>query len=166
MTLQFYRYKTPKDVIQQFKEFILNDPSGQYDNDGLSQITKTNWGKGEGQPFKDLFLQIYWDGYCEWAKKTLPGSPNLTLDNVWYQVYHQSDNHDWHVHDRVHIANIIYLQLEDSSLLTQFKINDEIYIPQVEEGDTLTFDPSYLHRSPSNTTNTVKIIISFNVNCS
>jgi len=165
---QFLIYKTPSPTISILKEFVLNDKYGVLDTDEFQTISKTNWPNASrdeinDHEFLDLFHKVYWKDYTEWLYSEFPYIQNPKVHNIWYQVYESEDSHDWHIHEDCHIANIIYLQLQDDSLITQFKLNDQILVPQVKEGDTLVFNPYYTHRSPINTTSTTKIIISFNI---
>ena len=62
-------------------------------------------------------------------------------------------------------TNIYYVELDDKSLTTILKDpeTDEEIIPDVKEGQILTFGADILHKSPRNFTNTRKTVISFNV---
>ena len=168
MQITFHRYKTPTETVKSLKEFVLNDRYGQPDYEHDISISKSNWiqsarNKENDDKFRSVFESVFWRGYCEWLKDTFEVQYPI-LQNLWYQVYDSNDYHDWHIHANTSIANVIYLQLQDHSLVTQFKLSDgSIHVPDVNEGDTLVFNPTYSHRSPSNQTNTKKIILSFNV---
>jgi len=84
---------------------------------------------------------------------------------MWYQQYLTNNVHGWHTHGETNFANVYFLDLPDESMKTQFyditerKIMNEI---DVKEGQLLTFPAHILHRSPPNTSDSVKTIISFN----
>ena len=65
----------------------------------------------------------------------------------------------------MNLASIYYVELPDESLITILKdpeTGKEI-IPDVKEGQILTFGADILHRSPRNFTDSRKTVISFNV---
>lgn len=166
--ISFHSYKTDSCAISTLKEFVINDCYGRPDYEHDVSISKSNWvqsarNKENDDKFRFVFGDVFWPGYCEWLKDTFEVQYPI-CQNLWYQVYDKEDYHDWHIHENTSIANVIYLQLQDHSLVTQFKLSDgSIHVPDVTEGDTLVFNPTYPHRSPPNHTNTVKMIISFNV---
>ena len=164
-----YTYRCNQESLKPLKEFVLSDSFGMPYKRNEDVISKQSWYYDTRDPdnddcFRNLFYEHYWGGYCNFFRTMLDGKiPKLT--NLWYQVYEKGDIHEWHLHKNVDVANVIYLQLEDKSLATQFKVSDtESYTPDVNEGDTILFDATYLHRSPVNNTDSTKMIISFNVN--
>ena len=62
-------------------------------------------------------------------------------------------------------TNIYYVELDDKSLTTILKDpeTDEEIIPDVKEGQILSFATDILHKSPRNFTESRKTVISFNV---
>jgi|TARA_R100001460_G_scaffold4506_6_gene12716 hypothetical protein len=88
-----------------------------------------------------------------------------TIHNMWFQSYHKKDTHNWHIHEGTHWTNIYFLQLPDKNFRTELydsfdkKIINNI---EIKEGTLLSFPANILHRSPKNTSNKVKTIISFN----
>jgi hypothetical protein len=88
------------------------------------------------------------------------------LVSMWFQQYHASGFHDWHVHPGCHFTNVYFIELSDSSLTTQIRNpfdNHDIIDVNVVEGDILTFPSFFYHRAPTVTTDK-KTIISFNIN--
>jgi len=161
-------YKCPKRAIRKLRRYVLNDTFGRGVNDGESLITKTSWfdnsrDEENDRSFRTFFRSVFYDEYSRWMKEYY--GLDLEPVNLWYQIYYHNDVHSWHVHDGVDFANVMYLQLKDPTIATQYRMyNGRIYTPQVKEGDVLTFNSKLLHCSPPNTTNSVKIVISFNTN--
>ena len=62
-------------------------------------------------------------------------------------------------------TNIYYVELDDKSLTTILKDpeTDEEIIPDVKEGQILSFATDILHKSPRNFTESRKTVISFNL---
>ena len=87
--------------------------------------------------------------------------------NAWYQIYKKQDKHSWHSHPGANFTNVYYISLPEQKIKTQLydiienKVIDEI---QVNEGQLFTFPAHIIHRSPINTSDKEKIIISFNSN--
>lgn len=86
----------------------------------------------------------------------------LQLRNYWFQQYEKGDNHSWHIHSNVLLANVYYVELPNGSAKTTFLIgNNEIEV-EVKEGDVLTFPACLLHCSKPNQFDR-KTVISFNL---
>ena len=100
------------------------------------------------------------------------------VDVSWFNQYYANSGseHPWHCHatnvresNQKNICqdftNIYYLELDDKSLTTILKDpdTDEEIIPDVKEGQILTFGADILHKSPRNLTNTRKTVIPFNI---
>ena len=162
----YFSYKCSPEKLAPLKEFILNDTFGGPCGD----VSKTNWheearDKHNDDEFVELFFDCYWGGYAHYVRYRFPNTA-LHLTNVWYQVYEPGDQHDWHIHEDQDIANVLYLELPDKSVPTEFWLpwykENPIVPPNVEEGETLIFPATQRHRSPVNDTNQRKIIIAFN----
>ncbi len=87
----------------------------------------------------------------------------VKIIDMWFQIYKPKDFHLFHTHPRAHFTNVLFLQLPKKTLKTEIHLPDEkIWVPEIDEGDMITF-PAYLrHQSPINDSNEDKIIISFN----
>lgn len=162
----YFRFYTPPEKLAPLKEFILNDTfGGRY-----CDVSKTNWhdeARDEENDFKfvKLFYDCYWGHYAHYVRYRFPNTA-LHLTNVWYQVYEPGDQHDWHDHPDEDLANVLYLEVPDKSVPTEFWLqHDEenpLVPPNIEVGDTLVFPAQQYHRSPVNDTNQRKIVMSFN----
>tara|TARA_R110002020_G_scaffold78950_6_gene198245 strand:- start:4068 stop:4718 length:651 start_codon:yes stop_codon:yes gene_type:complete len=94
----------------------------------------------------------------------------FSMGNMWYQQYKNNNFHTWHTHEKSHFTNVYFVQLPDNG--TKFNpfgtqvLNlkgERIYFDEMEEGFIMTFPGYLLHRSPVNTTNQTKTIISWNM---
>ena len=162
----YFQFYTPPEKLAPLKEFILNDTFGRQYGD----VSKTNWhdeARDEESDFQfvKLFYDCYWGGYAHYVRHRFPNTA-LHLTNVWYQVYEPGDQHDWHDHPGEDLANVLYLEVPDKSVPTEFWMQTEelnpLVPPNVEVGDTLVFPAQQYHRSPVNDTNQRKIVIAFN----
>lgn len=90
---------------------------------------------------------------------------NLSLTNIWFQVYGKNQYHSHHRHENAHFANVVFLKLPNKNLTTKiYNLKNELIDIEVEEGSILTF-PAYLkHESSVNESVEKKIILSYNIN--
>jgi hypothetical protein len=90
----------------------------------------------------------------------------VEIDNYWFQQYEKSNIHEWHVHPNCHWINVYFIELPDESVKTQivdFK-RERFLKYDATEGDIITFPSMLYHRSPINTGDGRKTIVSFNLN--
>ena len=153
--------KEHKENKDRLLSLINNMEASSVDN-----VSKTDWNlpRENKRHYKDLFLKIihpYLNEMTDKLKFKL-----CKISNVWYQSYEKNSTHDWHVHPEVNYTNVYYLNLPDENIKTQLYDIKENKIIDIElkEGQLLTFPANILHRSPINTSNSVKTIISFNTN--
>ena len=100
------------------------------------------------------------------------------VDISWFNQYYANSGseHPWHHHAKSvcepyrkgwckDFTNIYYVELDDKSLTTILKDpeTDEEIIPDVKEGQILSFATDILHKSPRNFTESRKTVISFNL---
>ena len=169
-------------------DLIDNMPSMEIETKGYygkyeSIISNTNWDdqtdiKGQIWPF---FLtpndqKKYFDSLQNKFPDRRWGS--YVVDTSWFNQYYANSGseHPFHHHSLKaresgqkdicpDFTNIYYLELDDKSLTTILKDpdTDEEIIPDVKEGQILTFGADILHKSPRNFTDSRKTVISFNV---
>ena len=169
-------------------DLIDNMPSMEIQTKGYfgkyeSIISNTNWDdqtdiKGEIWPF--FLTPNDQEKYFDSIENKFPNRKwnNHVVDVSWFNQYYANSGseHPWHCHatnvresNQKNICqdftNIYYLELDDKSLTTILKDpdTDEEIIPDVKEGQILTFSADILHKSPRNFTNSRKTVISFNV---
>ena len=169
-------------------DLISNMPSKELKTNGFhgnyeSVISNTNWDdhltvRGDVWPY---FLtpndQInYFNSLIskfpdrKWNRKV--------VDISWFNQYYANSGseHPWHHHAKSvcepyrkgwckDFTNIYYVELDDKSLTTILKDpeTDEEIIPDVKEGQILSFATDILHKSPRNFTESRKTVISFNL---
>tara|TARA_R100001510_G_C7645202_1_gene202591 strand:+ start:808 stop:1308 length:501 start_codon:yes stop_codon:yes gene_type:complete len=126
------------------------------------KISHTDYNLKKQDPFH--YKQFFFDNVLKEYLKYFGNKFNrfkIEVDSLWFQIYKKGDFHDWHSHAKTNFANVFYLQLPHKNLKTNFKDCKDI---SIEEGDILTFPAYMLHRSPMNTNDKEKIIISWNSN--
>lgn len=132
--------------------------------DGIQKISNTDWHLGQDfpRPYWDLLKGPITAHNVEVMKQA--GYTAWNISNYWYQQYKTSDYHGWHVHGESMFSNVYYLDLPNKEIKTQFKVHGKTIEVDVKEGQILTFPSFMIHRSPENTCNRMKTIISFNSN--
>ena len=130
-------------------------------------ISRTDWNlpKNTKREYLDFFYSMIIPYMDKMANKLKSNSWDIL--NAWYQIYKKQDKHGWHSHPHVNFTNVYYVNLPEEKIKTQLydiienKVIDEI---EIKEGQLFTFPAHIIHRSPTNTSDKTKIIISFNSN--
>jgi len=101
------------------------------------------------------------------------GRSSAQVNSTWFNQYYANSGCEHVFHDHVStdvtyicdLTNIYYVELSDRSLRTVLKhpTTGKEIIPNVREGDIITFRSDIFHKSPPNYTNTRKTIIAFNL---
>ena len=163
----------------------LDDDYTDLNYDYTSHISKTNW---QDEIFGEEWAQI-WPHFLSpedqirvvnSIKNNYPDRDwsNGDVTESWFNQYiaESGSEHPWHHHSEseimavqknpcINLASIYYVELPYEALITILKdpeTGKEI-IPDVKEGQILTFGADILHKSPRNFTNTRKTVISFNL---
>ena len=87
------------------------------------------------------------------------------LESAWIQEYQKNMDHDLHNHG-IGYSSIIYINYEKeihSSTIFVDKVNNKLFLPDVEEGDILFFNSKHYHHCPSNKSDIGRMICSFNL---
>jgi hypothetical protein len=149
-----------KEINKQLLSLIDKIPNNPL-NDKDSSILHTDWNLPSSlkREYFDYFIKIM-DSYIKKIAHKL-NSNTLTIDNCWFQQYGKSHSHTWHTHPKSNFTNVYFVELPDKSLGTEILNHDGL---DLKEGDLLTFPAYYYHRSPVNTLDCRKTIISFNSN--
>ena len=163
----------------------LDDDYTDLGYDYTSHISRTNW---KDEIFGEEWAQI-WPHFLSPAdqiqvvnsiKNNYPDRDwsSGEVTESWFNQYiaESGSEHPWHHHadsERkageknpcVNLASIYYVELPDESLITILKDPDtgEEIIPDVKEGQILTFATDILHKSPRNLSNNRKTVIPFNI---
>jgi hypothetical protein len=96
------------------------------------------------------------------------GYKNIFIDQIWFQQYIIGNSHGWHTHGS-NFTGVYYLELPEDAPKTQLlnPVNqEEIIVPEIEEGKILIFPSYVIHRAPFVNVSSKKTIISFNFNFS
>ena len=150
-----------------------------------SHISKTNW---QDEIFGEEWAQI-WPHFLSPSdqiqvvnsiRNNYPDRDWSTgeVTESWFNQYiaESGSEHPWHHHAEsarkagqknpcINLASIYYVELPDKSLTTILmdpETGKEI-IPDVKEGQILTFGADILHKSPRNFSNKRKTVIPFNI---
>ena len=150
-----------------------------------SHISKTNW---QDEIFGEEWAQI-WPHFLSTTaqfqvvnsiKNNYPDRDwsSGEVTESWFNQYiaESGSEHPWHHHAEserkagqknpcINLACIYYVELPDESLITILKDPEtgEEIIPDVKEGQILTFGADILHRAPRNFTDSRKTAIAFNI---
>ena len=146
------------------KEMILNEIHKTKQNN-YRNVTSTDWQTPSNiertyftKYIKDI-VNKYYTRIAEQLKLKDFNITKLIIHNWWFQIYGKNSTHDWHTHAGSHFTNVYFIELPDPTCATEIKGHDNL---NIEEGDLITFPAYWPHRSPINTTNKRKTIISFN----
>lgn len=159
--------KTKIPFHKELKQKLLNsiESMGQFSyrcpNSHLN-ISNTDWflPREHNRPYISLFLPLTQFIIADLKDKLK--MPNLKLDNIWFQQYEKGDFHGWHTHAGSFYNCIYYLNLDDKNSKTTFRITDNEFQVDVEEGDVLCFPGVILHCSKENKSNNKKTVCVFN----
>ena len=90
------------------------------------------------------------------------GLTGVKFTDLWFQQYIQNDCHNWHIHD-CNFTGAYYVELADEEYNKPELVNgDEIFTPEVDEGDICIFPAFIIHRCPVIQSTNRKTIISYN----
>jgi len=156
---RFYKHN---ELKSQLLDLISIAESSEERQDDCISNTDWNLNLGLGVPkYQQLILPFILDQ----SQKTFNRGSALQLTDMWFQQYHQGDEHGWHVHDSCHWANVYFLELPSSNEKTQIldlERNEIVY--EAQEGDIVSFPSMLLHRSKPNLSLDKKTIIAYNIN--
>ena len=163
----------------------LDDNYTDLEYDYTSHISKTNW---QDEIFGEEWAQI-WPHFLSPTdqfqvinsiKNNYPDRDwsSGEVTESWFNQYIEESGaeHPWHHHAEserksgeknpcINLASIYYVELPDESLITILKDPEtgKEVIPDVKEGQILTFGADILHKSPRNFSNNRKTVIPFNI---
>jgi len=96
----------------------------------------------------------------------------FSSSEVWFQKYENSMNHAVHTHGPTGFSSVCFIEYnknthKPTTFISPFGnyITGELerYEPNVEEGDIIFFPSNLLHYAPSNLSNEIRTIMSFNL---
>jgi hypothetical protein len=127
-------------------------------------ISKLDWSSAEdfSRPWTQFFGKRFQETLDEISQEC--GYQTALVTQLWFQQYHQNDVHGWHVHGS-NFTGVYYVELPEDSPKTEL-INpftqQNLIIPEIQEGDFLIFPSFTIHRAPKVYTKSRKTIISWN----
>jgi len=127
---------------------------------------KTDYYVKNNRPYADFLFNITNSYFSKLANELSfdPIKLHIKVSSLWFQQYKNKGTHGWHTHGDCNFTNVLYIEKPDS-LHTEFYCpitKQFIYFNDIKEGSILTFPGYILHRSPKNTCDQTKTIISFN----
>lgn len=170
--MNIFKYKVKNHKL--IKEFVLGEiekhPIIKIKNEKIkSSIYKTDYFQSQKNPPKQIlpYFEFFERNEPEFYK-TLNQRyfvSSMRVSNYWYQQYVENDMHNWHIHPISNLSYVYYIELNDSSLVTEFYDIEtkKTFQPDAEEGDIIVFDSHIPHRSPKILSDTRKTIISSNL---
>jgi hypothetical protein len=173
MTISIYNKDFPY-VISKFqkheelKETLLESlnisQSISY-TDAYDNISKTDWyiDANIARPYLDILFEPL-DQHMITVLEQLKHD-DFKYQTFWFQQYIRDNTHRWHQHRGTSWASVYYLELEKNGPPTVFKTltGEEVIMPDVSEGDILTFPGFVWHCSPINRIDNRKTVIAFNI---
>ena len=160
------KFEAHKEIKQQLLGIIETDVGEQIQLDGLDKIHKTDWyvdGKIERKYLQFVFPYLHTHMVGLMGEL---GQGNYTYSEFWYQQYDTTDKHRWHQHLGSSWSSVYYVELSEDAPRTMLKNpfnKQEIVVPELEEGDIISFPGFIWHCSPENKSKERKTVIAFNV---
>jgi hypothetical protein len=132
--------------------------------DNNQSIYNSDWNQNLNVDYS--LLNIHVDNLCwiinsNYYKREILNKENAT---VWFQQYAKNDFHDWHVHSNALYSAVYFLDVDDNTPTTTFRVKDDIIEHEVKEGEIIVFPSSILHCSKPNKSEKLKTVIAFNLN--
>jgi hypothetical protein len=119
--------------------------------------------KNEYRPWIDTFYKEIDPFMNAFAKQYM--HVNYRISNCWFMRYMKGDFSDWHTHSNCMWANVYFLKLPSPEMKTSFlNFGDRTFvpIPDIKEGDIISFPSTLIHCSKPNPFDDDKIVIAFN----
>ena len=168
--MNIFKYKVKNHKL--IKEFVLSeiDKHPKCEINGLKcSINKTDFFQNKKNQPKEIhaYFKFFEENEPEFYETLNERHfvSSMRVSNYWYQQYVENDMHNWHIHPIANLSYVYYVELNDSSLVTEFYDIDtkKTFQPNAEEGDIIVFDSYTPHRSPKVLSDTRKTIISSNL---
>jgi len=134
-------------------------------NNGEEIITKSDWylPKETIRPYMEI-LSVPLDNHLHEVFYKIKYY-NYKVQNFWFNQYKFNATHGKHQHHGISWVCIYYLDIPKHTPITHFinLFDEEVFVPEVNEGDIITFPGFIWHYSPPNTSDKTKTIISLNI---
>jgi len=133
-------------------------------------VARVDWvhAKDFERPWVKFLWAYFIENYITIVKKL--GYRGAEVRDIWFQQYLKGGTHGWHSHGQ-NYTGVYYLEFPEGAPFTEFqtmetRISQEnmiTQIPNIKEGDFITFPAFLLHRAPKVLNVERKTIISFNI---
>jgi len=113
--------------------------------------------------WRDIFFS-HISSYMEQVRKELKAE-SWKISAAWYQWYEEGDFHGKHTHGNSSFTNVYFLELPHKSSKTTIYADSGdtvIDLPEISEGDVITFPSGCVHESLPNKHKNRKLVIAFN----
>lgn len=157
-----------KATLQYDKSAILeaiNKSASASVDTPTQKISRTDWfiPSEVVRPYYEAFEPVLYDAMDLISE--VYGHPKSYLNptNYWFQQYDHGDFHSWHAHGGSVFNVVYYVDVDDSTSRTVFRINGkEVSVP-VKSGDILIFPSCLQHCSIPNRSSKIKTVIALNI---
>ena len=168
-----FPYEKHLETKEQILQLISEQPPLVYG--GGNQILNLDWEirKDWNRPWVQLFRPNFELALNQAAQ--LNGYPNVLINELWFQQYKKGNEHGWHAHGH-NFTGVYYLDFPEDAPTTELinpyltvldnlsKVDEnELIVPDVNEGDILIFPSFVVHRAPVVEKDINKSIVSFNI---
>jgi hypothetical protein len=136
------------------------------DNYYTDKISKLDWSKSKNfnREWIKLIKKDLIDHFNNCAN--FLGYQKAILKDLWFQQYKKGDTHGWHVHGE-NYTGVYYVEYDktcgNTQLIDPFD-QDKLINLHTKEGDIVFFPSTVIHRANIQENNSIKTIISFNIN--
>jgi len=155
-------FKSRIDDVSGFKSQVLQmiGSAGQYTFYSNEQrISNTDWHLRSDHPRPYInFSSPYIEKHNQQLARHF-GYDRIEPTNIWYQQYGPGDYHPIHTHGGCSFSNIIYVELPNREVQTEFFFRGEKIVVEIEEGDILSFPGILHHGSPINGSQRKTVIV-------
>ena len=163
--LAFYIFDV-KDHAQ-IKPKILNDIAKLGVNpvtDNGQLIANTDWHLPR-ETHREYITHIYdtMQDVCRQVNEIGEDVDGIKVDNYWFQQYAPHNYHGWHIHGMSVYSCVYYVDTDEATPRTSFKMLGSEFEVEAEEGQILVFPSFLLHASKPNTSSKTKTVIAFNL---
>ena len=160
-----YRLNDSEFLNKEILKVIASAPSHRSDI-GCDKIGNSDYDL-EDRSLSSSYGNLFFDFAEPWVKAVNEHyhTSEFRVEGFWFHQYVTGDIFNFHVHPKCNLSFIYYVELPDKSATTEFYHveRDEVFQPDVSEGDIVIFPSYYPHRSPLITSASRKTILSGNI---
>ena len=168
-------------LLDEFKEHSnVKDTLVSLIKDAKSE--NMGWNNKTNESYGDNIDRIDWNDSLNyerpWVKYIKPylekqlnkyanylGYSDVIIKGIWFQQYNKNGKHGWHIHGE-NYTGVYYVTFNNKCGKTELidpLLQDKKFTINANEGDIVIFPSFVIHRASKQTTNDIKLIISFNI---